>query len=87
MKTMPGFEITEIVFNQLDKENNFDVLKKGLSFTISVFAVPNPDFGFKFIKKWIGKDKDIDKIMKENLKKNRLAGKYPLEVKNLLDSI
>ncbi|MEJ2568512.1 MAG: hypothetical protein P8Z50_06550 [candidate division WOR-3 bacterium] len=81
------FEITDTVLKEMDRENDFDVLKKGLSFTISVFAVPNPDFGFKFIKKWIGKDKDIDKIMKENLKKNRLAGKYPLEVKNLLDSI
>ena len=52
----------------MDKDNDFDVLRKGLEFTISVFAAANPKLGFSFIKKWIGKDKIIDKIMKENLK-------------------
>ena len=60
-------------------------MRKGLQFTISVFAAANPIFGFSFIKKWIGTDKIIDKIMKENLKKNRLIKKNPEEVKNLLD--
>lgn len=81
------FEITDIVLQEMDRENDFDVLKKGLEFTISVFAAANPELGFYFIKKWIGKDKTIDKIMKENLKKNRLAKKYPEEVKNLLNSM
>ena len=70
----------------MDRENDFNVLRKGLSFTISVFAAANSELGFNFIKKWIGKDKDINKIMKENLKKNRLAKKYPEEVKSLLNS-
>jgi hypothetical protein len=82
-----SFEITDIVLREMDKEDNFDVLKKGLSFTISVFATANPELGFKFIKKWIGVDKDIDRIMKENLKKNRISKKYPEEVKSLLDSM
>jgi len=81
------FEITDIVLRKMDRENNFDVLKKGLEFTISVFAAANPKLGFSFIKKWIGKDKIIDRIMKENLKKNRLVKKYPEEVKSLLDYI
>ncbi len=81
------FEIANIVLREMDREKDFDVLKKGLGFTISVFAAANPELGFKFIKKWIGMDKDIDRIMKENLKKNRIAKKYPEEVKNLLDSI
>jgi hypothetical protein len=81
------FEITDIVLKRMDKKNNFDVLRKGLEFTISVFVVANSKLGFTFIKKWIGKDKTIDKIMKENLNKNRLVRKYPEEVKNLLNII
>jgi hypothetical protein len=81
------FEMAETILREMDREKDFAVLKKGLSFTISVFAAANPEAGFKFIKKWIGKDKDIDRIMKENLKKNRLSGKYPEEVKSLLDSM
>jgi hypothetical protein len=81
------FEITDIVLKQMDRDNNFDVLRKGLEFTISVFAAANPKLGFSFIKKWIGKDKIIDKIMKENLKKNRLVRKNPVMVKKLLNEI
>lgn len=81
------FEITDVVLKQMDKDNNFDVLRKGLEFTISVFAAANPKLGFCFIKKWIGKDKIVDKIMKENLKKNRLVKQNPEEVKNLLNEI
>lgn len=81
------FEITDIILKQMDKENDFDVLRKGLDFTISVFAAANPKVGFNFIKKWIGKNKMIDKIMKENLKKSRLARKNPAKVKNLLNKI
>ncbi|MFC2084069.1 hypothetical protein ACFLS9_03350 [Bacteroidota bacterium] len=81
------FEITDIVLKQMDRENNFDVLNKGLNFTISVFVDADPKPGFSFIKKWIGNDKVIDRIMKENLKKNRLIKKYPEEVKTLLNSL
>lgn len=81
------FEITDVVLKQMDRENNFDVLRKGLEFTISVFAAANPNLGLGSIKKWIGKDKIIDRIMKENLKKNRLFRKNPEEVKNLLNEI
>jgi len=76
--------ITDIVLNQMDRENDFEVLKKGLDFTISVYAAANPDIGFSFIKKWLGKDKVIDKILRENLKKARLARKNPVIVKDLL---
>ncbi len=79
------FKISEIVLKQMDRDDNFEVLKKGLAFTISVFTAANPVLGFSFIKKWIGKDKVIDKIMKENLKKNRLVRKNPEEVINLIN--
>lgn len=81
------FEISDIVLNHMDREHNFDVLRKGLEFTISVFAAANPKLGFRFIKKWIGKEKIIDKIMKENLKKNRLVRKNAEEVRNLLNEL
>ncbi|UCE42643.1 MAG: hypothetical protein JSV17_06720, partial [Candidatus Aminicenantes bacterium] len=81
------FEITRDVFEQMGEDNNFDVLQKGMNFTISVFVAVNPNLGFRFLKEWIGKDKLIDKIIKENLKKNRLVKNYPKEVKNLLNQI
>ncbi len=81
------FKIADIVLKQMDRETDFDVLKKGLEFTISVFAAAHPKVGFSFIRKWIGSDKAINKIMKENLKKNRLVGKYPAEVQNLLSAL
>lgn len=80
-------KITETVLKEMDKKENFDVLKKGLEFTISVFTAANPELGFSIIKKWIGKDKIINKIMKENLKKNRLVKKYSREVNELLSKI
>lgn len=81
------FEMVETVLKEMDRENDFDVLRKGLEFTISVFVAANPKMGFSFIKRWIGKDKVIDKIMKENLKKNRLFKINPEEVMSLLSRI
>jgi len=81
------FEISEIVLNGMDLNNNFDALRKGLAFTISVFVAANPDSGFPFMEQWIGKNKVIDKIIKENLKKNRLVKKYPKQVENLFNMI
>lgn len=81
------FEIAEVVLKEMNRENNFDVLRKGLEFTISVFAAANPKLGFTFIKSWIGKDKVIDKIMKGNLKRDRLVRKNPGEVKKILDNL
>ncbi|MFC2086525.1 hypothetical protein ACFLQ9_02270, partial [Bacteroidota bacterium] len=81
------FEITDLVLKQMDRENDFDVLRKGLEFTISVFVAANPKHGFSFIRKWIGKDKVIDKIMKVNLSKTRLFKKYPEAVNVLLHEL
>lgn len=81
------FDITVKVLNGMDRENDFEVLRKGLDFTISVFVAANPEKGFDFIRKWLGKDKVIDRILIENLKKNRLAGKYPEEVDRIFASL
>jgi hypothetical protein len=71
------FEILEYVFENMERDDDFEILKKGLEFTISVYIVANPESGFSFIEKWIGKDKVIDEIIKTNLKKNRLLKEYP----------
>ena len=81
------FDITDVVLEHMDREHDFDVLKKGLEFTISVFAAAHPKAGFSFIDKWIGRDRTIDTILKSNLKKNRLLRKNPEEVTRLLDKL
>jgi hypothetical protein len=47
----------------------------------------NPEYGFSFMEKWIGKDKVIDDIIKSNLRKNRLLKKYPKKTEELLKGI
>ena len=79
--------MSEIILTEMDRENNFTVLRKGLEFTLSVFIAANPQLGFNFMKLWIGKDKEIDKIIKKNLNKHRVIRKNPEEVENLLNRI
>jgi hypothetical protein len=81
------FEITDIVLQKMQTNENFDVLKKGLEFTISVFVAADFEAGFAFIKKWLGVNKTIDRILKENLKKKRITAKHELEAKDLLSLI
>jgi len=81
------FEILEDVFKNMERDDDFEILKKGLEFTISVYTAANPEYGFSFIEKWIGKDKVIDEIIKSNLKKNRLLKKHPKKAGELLNRI
>ncbi len=71
------FKILENVFENMERDDDFEILKKGLEFTISIYTAANPEYGFSFIEKWIGKDEVIDEIIKSNLKKNRLFKKHP----------
>lgn len=64
------------------------VLKKGLSFAPSVIVSKNPKEGFLFFDTLVTtQDKDITRIVKENLKKKRLSNVYPDEVESLLGKI
>ena len=55
------------------KDEGFVALKKGLAYCWSVAIVYNSDEGKKMFEKWIGcQDKDINWIIRENLKKDRL---------------
>ena len=65
---------SSIVGFQETKDEAFDVLKKGLAYCWSVAVVACPEKGKKLMEKWVASnDKNIIWIMKENLKKNRLA--------------
>lgn len=74
-------EIDEKKYSKADKE----VLKKGLSFAPSVIVSNNPEDGFQIFEKLILRNnKEINAIIKENLRKKRLESRYPIEVKKLL---
>jgi len=81
------FEILENVFENMRRDDDFEILKKGLEFTISVYAAANAEDGFSFMERWIGKDAVIDGIVKSNLKKTRLLKKYPEKVRELLKKL
>ena len=56
------------------KSDEFLALKKGLAYCWSVAVAAYPEKGKAAIEKWFGSnDRDVIWIMKENLKKNRLA--------------
>ena len=56
------------------KTEDFLALRKGLGYCWSVAVAALPDEGKRLMDKWLADtDKDIRWIMKENLKKNRLA--------------
>jgi len=55
------------------KDEGFIALKKGMAYCWSVAIAHNLEDGRRFLEKWIGsEDKDINWIIRENLKKDRL---------------
>ncbi len=66
--------ITKSIVNvENRKDEGFVALKKGLAYCWSVAIVYNSDEGKKMFEKWINcQDKDINWIVRENLKKDRL---------------
>lgn len=81
------FGILEEILKNMERDEDFEILKKGLEFTISVYTVANPEEGFSFMEKWIGKDEVIDLIIKANLKKKRLLRKHPTKTLELLKKV
>lgn len=62
----------------------FRVLSKGLGYALSVFAAASPADGFRFLRKWAGaEDNDIKKIVAANLRKSRLAKRFPDECREV----
>lgn len=66
------------------KSEAFRVLRKGLGYTLSVVVCSIPDEGFAFLVELVEhQDRDVDWIVRQNLKKNRLAKPYPERVRSL----
>ncbi|MFW9856561.1 MAG: HEAT repeat domain-containing protein [Candidatus Thorarchaeota archaeon] len=66
------------------KSEKFKVLRKGLCYTLSVVTQAIPEEGFSYMKHLIGvNDPDINFIVRENLKKNRLKKNFPNEIASL----
>ncbi len=74
------------IFKRVDeakdtKAEDFKALVKGLSYTLSVVVASLPTEGFAYLQELASTDnKVIGRIVKENLKKNRLVKKFPEEV-------
>ncbi len=63
------------------KSEEFKALKKGLAYTLSVVVCAAASEGFALISHLLAVgDPDVQWIVKENLKKNRLIKKFPVEV-------
>jgi hypothetical protein len=56
------------------KSDEFDALRKGLGYCWSVAVAASPADGKRAMEKWLASDnRDVRWVMRENLKKNRLA--------------
>ena len=56
------------------KDESYKTLRQGMSYCWSVAVAALPEAGKPLLEKWLGtRDKDIQWMMKENLKKNRLV--------------
>jgi len=68
------------------KSGEFKTLKQGLGYTLSVVVSSLPDEGFQYIRRLIESgDRDILRIVEENLKKSRLTKRYAEEVDEIKD--
>jgi len=89
------FEVTDAILRHVEslpaderRSEDFRVLRKGLEYTIGVFAAAAPDAGFPFLRRWAwSDDADVVGIIRRNLAKSRLARRYPQEVLELQEGI
>jgi len=66
------------------RRDDFRVLRQGLGYALSVFAEKSPREGFRLLEETASSgDADLQWIVRENLKKNRLVGKYPEDVRRV----
>ena len=65
---------TSLLIEKNRKSDEFTILRKGLGYCWSVAIAALPEEGIRFLEKWLAEqDKDIQWIMRENLKKKRLT--------------
>jgi hypothetical protein len=66
------------------REESFKVLRQGLGYALSVFVHYRPVEGFTLLRKLAAvSDKDVAWMIRENLKKKRLADSFPREVEQV----
>jgi len=66
-------QITSAVESAQERNEDFKTLCKGLGYCWSVVVAALPAQGIQFMERWLSStDKDVRRIMKENLKKKRL---------------
>jgi hypothetical protein len=82
-------QIFEKIETGIDEKNaDFKVLAQGLSYTLSVVVAGLPGEGFKYLARLTrSENRSVRKILKENLKKNRLVRCDPVKAKELLESL
>ncbi|MHA2168505.1 MAG: HEAT repeat domain-containing protein [Candidatus Kariarchaeaceae archaeon] len=65
-------------------EEHFTILKKGLSYTLSVIVEVSPESGFSMIQDFLGtQNKILTSIISENLKKKRLVKNFQKNISAL----
>jgi hypothetical protein len=92
-----ALELHRLIFTQIININDFEVfsceefkiLQKGLNYTLSVVVAEIPQEGFQFMRDLLGSQssnqKPVCKIIRENLKKNRLVKNFPVEIAELVN--
>ena len=64
--------------------DDFRVLRQALAYALSVYAAASPGEGFALLRKSASiRDDDIAWIVAQNLKKKRLSGRFPEEVRQV----
>lgn len=66
------------------KSSELTAYEKGLAFAPSVIVASSPSLGFELVNNYLGKDQKLTKLIITNLKKARLAKKFPNQVNQLL---
>lgn len=70
------------------KSDGFKALRQGMGYCWSVAVTAHPVLGKRLMEKWLKKaDPDVRWVMKENLKKNRLARMDPQWVRSCLAAL
>jgi hypothetical protein len=66
------------------KTEPFRVLQKALGYALSVFVVASPSEGLRLLARWAkSDDRDVRRIILENLKHKRLESRFPEEVQGM----
>lgn len=76
--------IAQVLASDSRRTDEFRTLRQALGYSLSVVVAARPKEGFEYLRELVGTDDaDLQWIIKENLKKNRLIKNFPREIKTL----